>query len=459
MLISSVTLVGAIPFCLGFSIFVVLAFATGFTSFDFFANVVVLVVVVLDATVRSDNVLTSVFLSVTLCTLPVALLAVVRVTVVVRLAASLFAFSFFSFSTSALFVTVLVAGTRGLGAALVMVRGLDAATGAFGDERVFVAVVFVVVVVAFNLLLLAVLVVVVLLLKGTLGLAGAAGLGGAVVVVVFDCNVVRGAVVGLGAVVVGAFGAGAVVGRLIVFVAGASFEAFLVIVLGTGLALATGAFVSVGLEVVVAVFGLVIGLVAEEVFGTGDLVGPVLGGALVKDAALTEGVALGDDTEDLDVGFTSPTLGDAEIDFLGSALPIGFFLSFSVGFDCLEDTSAVDETTSLLMGGTIVSTSFATSISGTVATTGSDAETVIGSGSACSMIVDETTGSDSDCKITGSASNCADTGSDCTGSVGSSPDCTGTDSSSDCTSGVGDKTGSDTGSTESGSATTGSGSN
>jgi len=47
----------------------------------------------------------------------------------------------------------------------------------------------------------------------------------------------------------------------------------LLIVLGTGLALATGAFVSVGLEVVVAVFGLVIGLVAEEVFGTGDLVG------------------------------------------------------------------------------------------------------------------------------------------------------------------------------------------
>lgn len=80
---------------------------------------------------------------------------------------------------------------------------------------------------AFTLLLLAVLVVVVLLLKGTLGLAGAAGLGGAVVVVVFDCNEVRGAVVGLGAVVVGAFGAGAVVGRLIVFVAGASFEAFL----------------------------------------------------------------------------------------------------------------------------------------------------------------------------------------------------------------------------------------
>lgn len=48
---------------------------------------------------------------------------------------------------------------------------------------------------------------------------------------------------------------------------------------------------------------------------------PVLGGALVKDAALAEGAALGDDTEDLDVGFTSPTLGDAEIDFLGSALP------------------------------------------------------------------------------------------------------------------------------------------
>lgn len=65
----------------------------------------------------------------------------VRVTVVVRLAASLFAFSFFSFSTSALFVIVLVAGTRGLGAALVMVRGLGAATGAFGDERVFVVVV------------------------------------------------------------------------------------------------------------------------------------------------------------------------------------------------------------------------------------------------------------------------------------------------------------------------------
>lgn len=56
MLISSVTLVGAIPFCLGFSIFVVLGFAIGFTSLDFFAKVEVLVVVVLDATVRSDNV-------------------------------------------------------------------------------------------------------------------------------------------------------------------------------------------------------------------------------------------------------------------------------------------------------------------------------------------------------------------------------------------------------------------
>lgn len=78
-------------------------------------------------------------------------------------------------------------------------------------------------------LLLAVLVAVVRLLKGTLGLAGAVVLDEAVVVVVFDCNVVRGAVVGLGAVVfVGlAFGAGAVVGRLIVFVAGASFETFL----------------------------------------------------------------------------------------------------------------------------------------------------------------------------------------------------------------------------------------
>lgn len=85
-----------------------------------------------------------------------------------------------------------------------------------------------VVVVAVNLLL-AVLVAVVRLLKGTLGLAGAVVLDEAVVVVVFDCNVVRGAVVGLGAVVfVGlAFGAGAVVGRLIVFVAGASFETFL----------------------------------------------------------------------------------------------------------------------------------------------------------------------------------------------------------------------------------------
>lgn len=118
----------------------------------------------------------------------------------------------------------------------------------------------------------------------------------------------------------------------------------LLIVLGAGLALATGALVSVGLGAVVAVFGLVIGLVVvEEVFGTaGDLVGlsktitintifikyfkkmsyPVLAGAaLAADAALAEGAAFGEDTEDLDIGFTSPTLGDAEIDFLGSALP------------------------------------------------------------------------------------------------------------------------------------------
>lgn len=70
--------------------------------------------------------LISVFLTVDVVVLLEAVPDVVLVTVVLRLAVNLLALSFFSFSTSALFVTVLVKGTRGLGAALVIVLGLGA---------------------------------------------------------------------------------------------------------------------------------------------------------------------------------------------------------------------------------------------------------------------------------------------------------------------------------------------
>lgn len=56
--------------------------------------------------------------------LTVTLLEGCLVTVVLELAVSLLALSFFSFSNSALFGTVLVRGTRGFGDTLVKVAGL-----------------------------------------------------------------------------------------------------------------------------------------------------------------------------------------------------------------------------------------------------------------------------------------------------------------------------------------------
>lgn len=240
---------------------------------------------------------------------------------VVRLAVILLALSFFSFSKSALFVTVLVKGTRGFGDVLVMVLGLAERADGFGEDVVRVVVVVVVLAVVAAAVLAVVVPVVVLLLNGTLGLGAAAVFGGDDKVAGLGA-VVLGAVAGLGAVVfvVFGFGAAAVAGRVIVRVAGASVEVFFASnVLGAGFtSVEVVGFFSVVLEAAVAVFGLDAVVVEVVVFDAAPA------GLVVPGFAGTFAATPGFDAAGLGGALTALTLG-VPVDFLGSGLPIGFF--------------------------------------------------------------------------------------------------------------------------------------